>query len=398
MSNYSNHHNTELADALQVIADLQAELKLHRIDPETRAFAEGQTDRVIAAALAVLADTIQETAEQITAERRAGKGIAGDYIAGFIEVAEQQFHDIKAARTDYSALSRGITAEQLAEARAEERRGILLPYPLEWQSGAGESERRGLMLPRGAISVIVGQTGHGKTALCIDIARRAIQTAPDGNPARILYLTNEGTRLNIYNRFAGRAGGLTDTALCREYIEPGIFICNECHAYSDTSLIDGLRGVLRNRAARWDMVIIDWAQMVSAEDTKAAEHYRLRNFMSALNGVATDYRDTAFITAAQFNRQCTNPARVSIDHIGDAIGIAQLASKIIGVWNCNKPAQWGKAKLRDTAPPGYVDTQATADSGLYMAILKERHGNATHRATLLYNPRIAEVGGVRGGH
>ena len=87
--------------------------------------------------------------------------------------------------------------------------------------------------------------------------------------------------------------------------------------------------------------------------------------------------------------------------IGDAIGISQLSNKIIGLYN-NKFTPQGKTLK---IPPGYRHSEeyegASADStdgnkGLYLSVIKERHGQALYPCTLQLNPVIAQIGGDSG--
>ena len=266
---------------------------------------------------------------------------------------------------------------------------IPLPYPIEATDTQGA---RGLGIPQGAITVIAGATGHGKTTLLIDMAARIA-----GGGRKVLYLTNEQTRGAIYKRIANRRNFGIQAA-----VDSGNIIVNECGEYDSRRLLSAIgAGLRKSDNERPAVLIIDWLQMIGGESGNGAEWYRLRDLMAGINAVALD-TGTAIITAAQFNRSVVNPARVGLGAMGDSVGISQMAAKVIGIWNANKAAQWGARGAFDAEgntgkeAPGFSDMLVGGYAGLYMRVLKERHGRRLYPATLMLDAGRAQVGAESG--
>ena len=245
----------------------------------------------------------------------------------------------------------------------------------------------------GAITVIAGATGHGKTLMLCDMAARIAEQG-----RRVLYLTNEQTQAAIYKRLAIRRGLSLQAAVNDDGI-----IVNECAQYEAGRLLAGISAGLQNANGRPHTLIIDWLNMVAADTDKAggAEWYRLRDLMNGINAVALD-TGCAIITAAQFNRQCINPCRVGLSSVADSIGIAMLCAKLVGIWNCSKQAQWGKTGAFDAkskvgiSAPGFAGGTDGGAGGVYLRVCKERHGGRLHPGTLELDAGRAMVGGDTG--
>ena len=220
----------------------------------------------------------------------------------------------------------------------------------------------------------------------LDAARRIPSREP------VLYLTNEQTPASLYLRLANRYG-MTIADVMKDKLNN--IIINDCAGYTAERLLSSLAQIMQDDTAP-RIIIIDWLQMIASEAANPAEWYRVRGLISELNALCLAHGGT-IIAAAQLNRQAINPARLQLSSIGDSIGISQLAAKVIGLWNTNKPAQWGgkgafdSEKGKSISCPGLVD--GTTPGGLYIRVLKERHGRRLYPATLTLAQRQGLVGG-----
>ena len=95
------------------------------------------------------------------------------------------------------------------------------------------------------------------------------------------------------------------------------------------------------------------------------------------------------MTACQFNREVIHTGRMACQKIGDAIGISQLASKVIGIWNGKFNQTIAK---NEREADGYIE----GSGGVYLTVLKERHGHSLNPTTLTFDPRRSMVGGDSG--
>ena len=265
-------------------------------------------------------------------------------VDSLLDMAARILPGARVGLTGSSALFTRLTPEQVRQDVERAAQVIPLPYPVEIVDDDGTP---GLAIPQGGITVIAGATGHGKTTLLIDMAARLVNAR-----RRVLYLTNEQSAGTIYARLANWGGKTLD----RVASNPGITV-NECTQYDSGRLLASIAAGLRYEEKRPAVIIIDWLQMIPGTDADkagGAEWYRLRDLMAGLNAVALE-TGTAIITAAQFNRQVVNPARVGLSSMGDSVGISQLAGKVLGIWNCSKQAQWGaKGAFDAEKTPGHL--------------------------------------------
>lgn len=249
-----------------------------------------------------------------------------------------------------------------------------------------------LKIPGGAITVVAGPTGHGKTLLTINFALNYLSLHED---KKVFFLSFEESRAAILSLFLNtyinldlsnnnresiksyfRDNQTTYIAqnksqeflrlketFFRTLIEPGrlnIFYCD----YFVEELVAAIRFLKNNTNV--GLVVIDYMQLLRQLNKKTTQRQEeLKQICLMLKDCAVD-TGLPLLLAAQFNRTVVNEATISPVAIGEAGDIERAANMIIGMWNRNY------AGFTDEGNIGRCGKKISKESALYLEILKGR--------------------------
>jgi hypothetical protein len=238
----------------------------------------------------------------------------------------------------------------------------------------GKNSRETLRLPSGAISVIAGATGHGKTLflgnLFLDVANRYkdktfLFLSYEERPERITqYLLNSFVNIELNNSeftnsnrkalrdyYKGKQKYINENALevfekekeafFRDFIDSGRLIIKGVN-YDSLELERAIKYAKRELGDKLGGVFIDYFQLINlptnvkkAERTNTRQE-ELKKVCQDLNQVAKE-SGLPLILGAQFNRSVMNPLDLLPQNIGEAGDIERIVNTLIGLWNFNKP-------------------------------------------------------------
>ena len=242
----------------------------------------------------------------------------------------------RAEATDGPDIMATTFAPQSLQVFDEETPDILgIPTPYHLQAADGTDVP--LTIKGEAITTFGARSGHGKTAILLNLAVCCLDAA--GDDEAVVYFTAETSRKTLarrlYNIMAGRkdmtmkaAASVIDQALQSGKLT--IFRDRDAGVISER--VEALGGSTKRVRA----VIIDYIQLLRVANFRGNKKERMEEACSILEAMAVS-SSAAVIIGAQLNRAETkDPISWGVDSIGDAIDIEQVSSDIFLLWNTAK--------------------------------------------------------------
>lgn len=262
-----------------------------------------------------------------------------------------------------------------------------------------------LILPGGAITIVAGPTGHGKTLTKINFTLSYLQQE-ENEDKQVFFFSYEESRSAIItlflNTYANQDLSINNRKSIRSYLRDGnmqyvaqdkrracldAFIPKENQffkefiesgrlniAYSDYSaeeLVEAIRFL--NKNTNIGLVVIDYIQLLRLLTRKQnlARQEELKHICLMLKDCAVE-TGLPILLGAQFNRQVNCESELSPTAIGEAGDIERAANLVIGIWN-RKFTGSGTKTRRDGTP-------AKEENTMYMEILKGRETGVGHNS------------------
>jgi len=313
-----------------------------------------------------------------------------------IKVKEVKLQD---KATEFNSLLKATTESEIKERQASKPESLSSGYEI-----GGEP----LLLPSGAISILIAPTSHGKTTFLINLALKVAQEYPakeiylfsyeeDGDSivtnALNTYLDEEvstNNRRSIKSYFTTGSTEYiksqsidyfkaTKDRFFKELIEPKRLNIHYCNYNSDT-LIEAIRYLHKN--TNIGAVFIDYIQLLNLPQGKYKTYSRqeeIKEICIALKDVAVE-TGLPIILGAQYNRTVTNQLHLHPTRIGEAGDIERIANLIIGFWNNNHKAEGTEGEINEISK-----RDLNRPDTLYTEILKQRGGKVGLSELLEYN-------------
>jgi replicative DNA helicase len=269
-----------------------------------------------------------------------------------------------------------------------------------------------LKLPGGAITIVAGPTGHGKTLVLINLILNYLSLNPD---KRVFFFSFEESRAAILSLFLNTYVDEELSKNSREsiksyfrdgqptYISPekraifsrkkseffstlietgrlNIFYCD----YSSEELTEAIRFLKKKTDV--GLVGIDYMQLLTSNTKKSTQRQEeLKQICLAIKDCAVE-TGIPFLLAAQFNRTVVNEATLSPVAIGEAGDIERAANMILGLWNRNYEGFTEEGNLLKNNR-----RKAPKESAVYLEILKGREVGIGHSAILDLNGNTGKL-------
>lgn len=260
-----------------------------------------------------------------------------------------------------------------------------------------------LKIPSGAITIVAGATGHGKTLVTINFAINYLSLHED---KKVFFLSFEESRSAVFSLFLNtyvnlnlsknnretiksyfRDGQATYCAqnkvieflrlkdeFFKTLIEPGRLNISYCD-YSAEELVTAIRFLKKTTDV--GLIVIDYMQLLRQSNKKGVSRQEeLKQICLMLKDCAVD-TGLPIVLAAQFNRTVINESTMSPVAIGEAGDIERIANMIVGIWNRNYEG------FTDEGNVGRCGMKIPKESAMYLEILKGRETGVGHSA--VYN-------------
>lgn len=249
--------------------------------------------------------------------------------------------------------------QDLRETISRQKEGIKTGY--YFKSNRGEEA---LILSPG-LSLICGQSSHGKTRLLENLALQVLGGVPRGEEGVVLFFAFEEDLPEVILQFANlytnipqlSKYGTRNTEVLRDYFKTGEL--NKATKDKRTEALSGLErfredyqegrlriiydpdlqsgdlcNLIRYMSSQMSIkaVFIDYAQALYKEDYRRERREELREVCKELNTTAKSL-GIPFVLSAQLNRETPNPTSMSGDNIAESADITRYGDTILCLWN-----------------------------------------------------------------
>lgn len=284
-----------------------------------------------------------------------------------------------------------------------------------------------LVLPSGALTLICGQTSHGKSRMLENLA---LQLATNGAEGDVLYFTFEEDMISVTEELANIYANIELTRYnnnlltIREYHTEGktqYFREDTLSQYLAKEeevlrLIDGGRlrifskyndGEQLSEAIRYystqikiKAVFVDYIQLMRRQGIRTGRKDELREICETLKDLAKDL-GLPVVLAGQLNREAKSPVEMSCQNLADASDIEHSANIVMLLWNSSvKPKDSshyttdknGKERLSDEAQRlAARGFNIGHDGQIYARLDKNRGGERYIDAILDFNGNTGRI-------
>lgn len=303
----------------------------------------------------------------------------GNITVEAIAQAKEALNKLEGSNADkYAELLQDPTEEDFFKQMSEAPQGVSVNF----EFGNDEGDRKRLIIPSGAITLICAPTSHGKSTMLRNLA---LSMARDQNTkGRVLYFTFEESEQDLYaqllNSYCGidlhrpsrthnnlktikeyfvrRAKGEGEQVLGfmgenrnkflsalssfqRDYISNGrLKVINK--NYDITQLVGAIKyycNAVEKSGDTVKAIFVDYIQLLSLNDRKKLSRAEeLKEVCIELKNFSVE-SGKPLILASQLNRETKSPLMLFNQNISEASDIEKVANLIICVWNSRFEAQ-----------------------------------------------------------
>ena len=268
-----------------------------------------------------------------------------------------------------------------------------------------------LKLPGGAITIVAGPTGHGKTMVLINFILNYLELHPDKQVFFFSYEESRSAILSLFlNTYINQDISKNNRESIKSYFRDGnvqftaqdsrsLFLTKKekffkelivtkrlnifYSDYSAEELVQAIRFLRKNTDV--GLVGIDYMQLLSLLNKKTIPRQEeLKQICLMLKNCAVD-TGLPVILAAQFNRSVASEADLSPTAIGEAGDIERAANMVIGLWNRNYEGfsrEGNKGKDNKTIPKS---------PAMYLEIMKGRETGNGHSSVFALNGNTGKL-------
>ncbi len=271
-----------------------------------------------------------------------------------------------------------------------------------------------LKIPSGALTIIAGPSSHGKTSTLINFSLGIMK---NNNHKRVYFFTYEEDYEAIFTLFLNTFIGEEISQNNRESIssffalendERFKYITKTKRTFFEERLKDFCENIIENGQLRIfyenksveelvqaiefiktnnpdvGLICIDYIQLLRLSKTNKPRHEELKDICDLLKNCAIK-TGLPLLLAAQFNRQVTCEADMSMIHIAEGADIERYTNLIIGMWNRNFA---GFNRLGNISKNGLV---IPIEKTIYFEILKGRTKGNNHCEVMNYDGNAGKL-------
>ena len=322
----------------------------------------------------------------------------------------KQAQKLEAQATELSTLYKITTREDIVKRAKETPNRLYSGYTVETKEG----EPHKITLPSGALTVVAGQTGHGKSTLLYNMALNIVE-ATDKN---VHFFTLEEhsdelikkTMISYINRNLEKPFYRNCEEAIDQYYKYGNetlinseqrerfkeleaefynnFIENEklkfdFSNYDCETLVQAIYSLKDN--TNIGAIFIDYIQIIGLRDSKHnTRQSEVKEIMQLLTKASVDTA-LPIVIGSQFNRYVKNHLELVTTNLGEAGDIERGAHLILAIWNNNDPNK----KVSDPESTNYKieisNKKYDTPNTLYLKTLKNRGGRVDIAGLLSWN-------------
>ena len=268
-----------------------------------------------------------------------------------------------------------------------------------------------LTLPAGALTVVAGASGHGKTSLMMNLSLKAVET---GRVAFFNYEeSKEAVTIKTLLAYIGEPISANGRKTAVDYFKNGtdaygLFHQKRKEFFSTLvetgrlniqdvtppaeELCDAIRYL--HKETELGAVFVDYIQLLRLKEARrgASRQEELSHICELLKRLAKE-TGLPIILGAQFNREVNNPTKMHYTKIREAGDIEHSASLILGAWDNSKTVKYlfseAEVKAWNTKTGDWKGFHSYRS--MFVQVLKNREGRDGLEAMLEYDSNSVSV-------
>lgn len=291
------------------------------------------------------------------------KEIESDYFLSLLTERNAQLEKIESR--NYSSIFENITEEEIFEEMKADHEGIATRYYVYDTPNNEEKERHEIRIPRGAITLVCGKPGHGKSTFLRNLALRLVAGKEEGE---IIYLAYEESVKKIVPKFISlnfgdyiktnghREGGNIDRIrdyykgekgyitnlmafeesfkIFKSWRTSGRFkVISPTHSSRD--IVAALRAHIAKPGVKVAAVFVDYIQFMKSGRLIKEKRLDINEILNDFLGFAKE-TDIPVIAAAQLAKETGSPESMSDDNIAESADLGRYADMVLCLWNSRK--------------------------------------------------------------
>ena len=270
------------------------------------------------------------------------------------------------------------------------------------------------MLPSGALTVVAGQTGHGKSTLLYNMALNIVESTDKNvhfftleehsdeliKKTLISYINRKLSNsfaknceeaITQYYKYENETLINSDVKdefkrLEAEYYEKFIHsnrLKFDFSSYDCETLVQAIYSLKDNTDI--GAIFIDYVQIINLKESRSnSRQGEVKKIMELLKDVSVN-TGLPIVLGSQFNRTVTNHLELVNTNLGEAGDIERGANLILAIWNNNDPNLKVGKDLKTEFKIEITNKDYDATNTLYIKTLKNRGGRADIQGLLTWN-------------
>lgn len=271
----------------------------------------------------------------------------------------------KSVSGNHASIFDNITEEDIFEEMKADHEGIATRYYVYDTPNNEEKERHEIRIPRGAITLVCGKPGHGKSTFLRNLALRLVAGEEEGE---IIYLAYEESVKKIVPKFISlnfgdyiktnghREGGNIDRIrdyykgekgyitnlmafeesfkIFKSWRTSGRFkVISPTHSSRD--IVAALRAHIAKPGVKVAAVFVDYIQFMKSGRLIKEKRLDINEILNDFLGFAKE-TDIPVIAAAQLAKEAASPESMSDDNIAESADLGRYADMVLCLWNSRK--------------------------------------------------------------
>jgi len=326
----------------------------------------------------------------------------------------KQAQRLEAQATELSNLYQVTTREEIIERAKNSPSDVYSGYYVNVKGEKGKDEPYKIMLPSGALTVVAGATGHGKSTLLYNMALN-IAESTDKNvhfftleehsdelikKALISYINRKLSQsfarnceeaITQYYKYENETLINSDVKdefkrLEAQYYKEFIHsnkLKFDFSSYDCETLVQAIYSLKDN--TNIGVIFIDYVQIINLKESKNnSRQGEVKKIMEMLKDVSVN-TGLPIVLGSQFNRTVTNHLELVATNLGEAGDIERGAHLILAIWNNNDLNRKINENSKTDFKIEITNKGYDATNTLYIKTLKNRGGRADIQGLLTWN-------------
>ncbi len=262
-------------------------------------------------------------------------------------------------------------------------------YPMGSPTGLAVLDEKLRGYDPGALIILAGRPGMGKTALALGAARA---TARGGDRTSAVF-SLEMTKLELEERYVSLAAGVPSDAIKTGQLEAGHFprignaaaemkriplFIDDTAGLSIPQIRARLRRMVSKSGVPLGLIVVDHIGLARSGMRTGSREQEVSEIARALKEIGKEFK-APVLALSQLNRECekTNDKRPSLHHLRDSGEIEQSADVVLFVYRRGYYAAEKKAGRLKEDRFSQSEIEADDDDGKAEIIIAKRRGGAT---------------------